>query len=147
MAKPLGARQAQMSFMKMWRLSGEPTLQIIHPVTEWILPAGVAYDRHIDQFVNGSGVPVVVGWHTQPCTATPFLPQSSSHNAILRGLGVTTTDTMSVVLPWSADVQSRVESAWGVAVSGRLYRVQSWHALPAGVDAPSTIEVVLAEGS
>lgn len=147
MTKPLGARQALTAFTKTWRLSGEPTLQIIHPISEWSLPAGATYDRHLDQFVDAAGAPVPLDWRTQPATAVGFLPKSGSHNAALRMLGIVTTDTMNVVVPWTAQTQARVQNAWGVVLDNRLYRVQSWQPAPAGVAEPVTIDLYLTEGN
>lgn len=146
MAKPVGARQARLAFHKIWRLCGEPTLQIIPPVSAWSLPAGVSFDRHIDRFVDGSGASVVVNWRDQITTEVRFLPKSDSHNAALRMLGVVVTDGMTVTILWSADIAEKVKTAWGVLLSDRLYRVQAWQTVPPGVSAPTVIELSLTEG-
>lgn len=110
------------------------------------MPAGVAYSRHVDQFVNGAGAPVVIDWRTQPNTVLGFLPKSNSQDSMLRALGVVTTDTSTVVVQWSAEAQARIEGAWGVSIGGKLYRIKSWRLDPAGTEHPLTIELSLTEG-
>lgn len=146
MAKPAGSNQVRTAFAKLWRLSGEPALQIIPAISEWSLPAEVVYDRHVDQFVDASGAPVVVDWRTQPTTEVHFLPRSDSHNAALRMLGLTVTDGVNVAILWDEMVCALVKEAWGVLLSDRLYRIESWQTIPPGVSGPTMINLSLAEG-
>lgn len=146
MAAVLAASASRLAFLKMWRLMGRPTLRVIAPVSQWVLPVGVVYDAYTDQFVNGAGQAVVIDPKVQTGTDYQFLPLREDHAVRLAIPGVTTTDTSSVILLWSSVAETAVKHAWGVLLSGRLYRVYGWTLEPPGVARPVQITVELREG-
>lgn len=118
------------AFCKVWTMHGEPTLSIIEPVENWTLEDGVEYDPHQDQFSNGE--PVEVDWTEQPAKEVAFIP-AKQHNAValsIPGIVTTTTSDRNIVLRWSADTQTRISEAWGVAIGEQLYRVREWVLVP-----------------
>lgn len=143
MPKVFFARSARRAFNKLWRLSGKPTLNAIRPVAEWELPAGVAYDAHRDRFVDQLRMDVEVDWREQPAVSLGFLPEQALHEMQLDLAGLVTSEAMHVVVLWSQEAQDAIASAWGVAISGRLYRVDTFELRPAGVETPTDIAVSL----
>ena len=141
----VGKNQAATAFNKVWRMLGKPTLSIVVPISEWVLPTGVNYSRHYDQFVDENGVAVNVDWASQPSLSSPFLTRQAPRSVRLQLPGQSTVNEMTVVLPWSSIAQERIAAAWGVNINGQIYRVRSWGCQPAGVDDPASIAVQLAE--
>lgn len=133
------------AFNRLWKLHGQPTLDIIAPVVDWTLSAGVTYDAHHDQFLNGAGAVVSVDWTSQPATTVNCLPTRRDNSVTLSPLGIMSQDSIgrNVTLQWDTDVQSDIVACWGVALGGTLYRVKSWEVYPEGVDAPVELRLSL----
>lgn len=145
--RTVGAASARLSFTKLWRLRGQPTLRIIKPIATWTLPAGVLYDANQDQFVDTQGVPQTVSYATQPATVVGFLVNQGRKSVELAIPGMVTTDTIDVTVLWSAAVQTQIQTCWGVVIDNRLYRVSSWEPMPLGTPTPTEIRITLSEGA
>lgn len=133
------------AFTRLWKMHGQPTIDIIDPVANWSLSAGVSYDAHHDQFLNGAGAVVAVSWSTQPKTTANCLPTRRDNTVTLSPLGMLSQDAVgrNITLKWTADVQADIVACWGVALGDTLYRVKSWEVYPEGVDAPIELRLSL----
>ena len=140
--KLVGSLANQRAFKKLWRLSGQPELSIIPPLSTWALPSGVAYDARRGQLIN-SGQQVAPPWKDQAALVVGFLPQPQQNEVTLNMPGVTTVPKTTVTIQWTAEVAAAIKSAWGVAVNERLYRVTRWTLEPWGVSIPNSIAVEL----
>jgi hypothetical protein len=118
---------------------------IVPPITQWTLHAGVVYDGNLDTFVNGAGQPVDVDWKTQTLLKVAFLPGQQSNDVTLAVPGVTTVAKTPVTVLWTKDVEAAIRAAWGVAISGKLYRIDKWDLIPLGVAIPNSIDLELVE--
>lgn len=146
-SRTIGAKVARISFLKLWRLRGSPTMRVIKPISTWTLASGVTYDANRDQFVNGSGVPQVVSYLTQPHTIVGFLVNQSRKDVELAIPGVLTTDSIDVTILWTQEMQEQIAACWGIVISSKLYRVSTWEVLPMGTPTPTEIKITLIEGS
>lgn len=133
------------AFNRLWKLHGQPTLDIIDPVANWTLSAGVTYDAHHDQFLNGAGAVVTVDWTNQPKTTVNCLPTQQDSSISLSVLGIMSQDSIgeNVTLRWDADVQADIIACWGVSLGGALHRVKAWRVYPVGVDTPILLKLSL----
>ena len=146
MAKTSFANQSRKAFMKVWRLSGKPTLKMIESISTWTLPVGVTYNSHFDSFVDGSGETVSVDWSTQPGTTVEFLPAKATSNITLGVPGISSVEYTNVTLLWSSTVEAKLRACWGVVIGSNLYRVQNVELNPLGALTPSDMRVSLSEG-
>ena len=133
------------AFTRLWKLHGQPTIDIIDPVANWTLSAGVSYDAHHDQFLNGAGAVVTVDWTAQPKTTVNCLPTRRDNAVTLSPMGMLSQDEVgrNVTLQWDADVQVDIVVCWGVSSRGTLYRVKSWEVYPEGVETPIELRLSL----
>jgi hypothetical protein len=143
--KVIGSLMSKRAFMKLWRLSGKPELAIIKPIAAWTLPAGVSYDSNLDRFVDGSGRTANVGWASQPALTVGFLANPQRNDVSLEVPGVTTVARTNVTLLWSVATQAALAEAWGIVISGKLYRIKNWELIPLGVSTPNSIDVELVD--
>lgn len=142
----IGVRTVRSMFRAAHRIAGRPCLSVIPPVSEWVLPAGVTYDAYRDTFINGSGVPVTVEWATQAVTTADYLPDRAMTGLTFGMTGVTTEDTTNVALLWDEDTEVALRAAWGIAIDGNLYRVNSVDRAPQGVTTAYLLQVALKQG-
>lgn len=140
------ARLITQMFNYLWRFHGRPTLFVYDPVTAWSLPAGVSYDKHQDQFIDGDGDVQAINWYGQPHTEIHCLPVVQDNAVTLSIPGVvTTTQTGTVVVAlWTQAVQALIAAAWGVVLDQALYRVERWDVFPEGSE-PVVIRIDLTE--
>jgi len=140
--KVVGATMNRRAFKKLWRLSGAPTLDLIPPISTWTLADGLIYDARRGQFMQ-AGKSVPAPWTEQSFLTLPFLAQPQQNEVTLNMPGVTTTPKTTIMLDWSPETAAALQSAWGVGLNGRLYRVTRWALDPLGVSTPNSITVDL----
>lgn len=120
-------------------------MKIIKPVSTWTLAAGIEYDPHQDQFIQGDGEVAGVTYIAQPSITVNYLP-SRQNNAMTIGIPGLTTVTATeqpIILQWTAIVQAAIATCWGVLIGDTLYRVKSWELFP--LVSPVEIRVSLIE--
>ena len=142
----IGVKTVRSMFCAAHRVSGRPTLSIIPPVSEWVLPTGVTYDAYRDKFINGAGVPTSVSWATQAVTIADYIPDRAMTGLTFGMTGVTTEDTTNVALLWEEETEAALRAAWGVAIDGDLYRVTSVDRAPKGVTPAYLLQVAIKQG-
>lgn len=142
----IGVRTVRSMFRAAHRVAGRPTLSIIPPVGEWVLPTGVTYDAYRDKFINGSGVPVAVAWADQAVTVADYLPDRAMTGLTFGMTGVTTEDTTNVALLWDEETEAALRAAWGIAIDDNLYRVSNVDRAPQGVTTAYLLQVSLKQG-
>lgn len=142
----IGVRTVRSMFRAAHRIAGRPTLSIIPPVGEWVLPTGVTYDAYRDKFINGSGVPVTVDWADQAATVADYLPDRAMTGLTFGMAGVTTDDTTNVALLWNEEVEVALRAAWGIAIDGNLHRASNVDRAPQGVTPAYLLQVALKRG-
>lgn len=143
--KVVGSRLVKVAFNKLWRLSGSPKLRLIEPIANWELPTGTTYNARHDQFMALSRAVVNVDWTDQPYLELPFLSKPQQNDVEVGIPGVITMAKTSITLLWSAETQAALAVAWGVTISGKLYRVERWQLIPLGVSTSNSIDVDLVE--
>jgi len=145
MAATQYAARFNRAFQRIWKLHGQPTLDIIDPVSGWTLDPGVTYDALQDQFVDGSNNSVSVDWSIQPATTVDYIPTRRNRDVTLTIGGVLPSDDIgrNIVLQWSSSVQSKVTACYGVGIGSSLYHVRSWEVYPEGTTAPVEIRLSL----
>lgn len=142
----IGLRTVRSMFRAAHRVAGRPCLSIIPPVSQWSLPSGVTYDAYRDQFINGSGVPVTVPWTDQAVTIADYLPDRAMTGLTFGMTGITTEDTTNVALLWNEETEAALRAAWGISISGALYRISSIDLAPQGVTPAYLLQVALKRG-
>src|SRR5512135_1798092 len=50
------AQMTKRIFRHAWLRYGQPTMEVVRPMSAWTLPAGFAYDQDVDCIRNGAGV-------------------------------------------------------------------------------------------
>lgn len=143
MSVAYGRSAHRRSFVALWRVGGQPTLKIIHPISEWTLPAGVTYKPHQDTFTNGSNVKVSVGWTDQPYTEARFIGAESQNDVSIDLPGSKTINSSTVILLWSQEIEDAIKTAWGIVIRDELYTIRSWEINPQGAGTPYTIKLSL----
>lgn len=143
--KVAGSRMARIAFRKLWRLAGQPTLDLIEPLANWTVAPGLTYSPQRDQFLTAAKAPATVSWIGQPSRNEGFLPKPQQTEVDLGIPGVITQAKTTVTLLWSTETQAALVAAWGVVISGTLYRVDRWTLIPLGVPTPNSIDVELVE--
>ncbi len=143
--KFVGSRLAKIAFNKLLRLSGSPKLTVIEPIANWNVADNLTYNAKRDQFLTPANTAVAVAWQGQPSLELAFLPQPQQNEVDLALPGLVTQAKTSVTVLWSAETQAAIDAAWGVAIGGKLYRVDRWTLIPVGVAKPNSIDLELVE--
>lgn len=139
---------ARRAFNAIWRRTGQPSLSLIHPISTWSLPTNISYNPHADHFVHNITRSVVrVDWTTQPATTVNFVAKSGRSEVALDVPGQTTIYLIDVQILWSAEIFALIKTAWGIAISGKLYRARQWNTEPVGAAKPAYITISLQERS
>lgn len=143
MSTAYGRSAHRRGFLTLWRVGGQPTLKIVHPISEWTLPAGVTYKPKQDTFTDGSNVKVVVGWTDQPFTEARFIGDESKNDVSIDLPGSKTINTSNVILLWEQVIEDALRAAWGIVIRDELYAIRTWEVNPQGVETPFTIKLSL----
>ena len=145
--KVVGSIASRKAFLALWRMSGKPVLEAIAPITQWTIPYGITYSAQRDQFVNSAGALIKVPWSIQLAVTIPFLPKPQHNDVAFNVPGINTTSSTSLTLLWSVETARTIETAWGIHISGKLYRVKSFQVIPLGSPTPNSIDVELIEST
>lgn len=115
-------RHARLLFQREWQANGCPYIEVINPVADWALPAGIVYDKAYQSLMNGT-TPVAPDayWST---FSLPYFPKTQSQTTKMMVMSGLLSDGTAEVEVWTEDI-SVLSGVFGLSLNGYVYRIVS----------------------
>lgn len=115
-------RNSRLLFQRSWQANGSPTLDVIDPVSDWTLPAGIVYDPAYQSLMNGATAVAPDNYWTK--STLPYIPLGRSQTTNMMIMSGVLPDSTAEVEVWSEDV-TELDGIFGIGLNGYVYRIVS----------------------